>query len=165
MVEETKSVQEHVEQTLQNEESIPQIDWHEKYLYLAAEMGNMKRRYQKNLSDAIEYGKSDLLLDVVNALDNIIVNYHNTDNEDERIRMEKIINEFYTMLKKYQVEPLYSLSKRDMYFNEDTDNALSAIPIDDKVLDNSIADIMKKGYKYKDKILRYEDVIIYKFEE
>lgn len=165
MVEETKSVQEQVEQTLQNEESIPQIDWHEKYLYLAAEMGNMKRRYQKNLSDAIEYGKSDLLLDVVNALDNIIVNYRNTDNEDERIRMEKIINEFYTMLKKYQVEPLYSLSKRDMYFNENTDNALSAIPIDDKLLDNSIADIMKKGYKYKDKILRYEDVIIYKFEE
>lgn len=159
------TVQEQVEQTLQNEEAIPQIDWHEKYLYLAAEMGNMKRRYQKNLSDAIEYGKSDLLLDVVNSLDNIIVNYRNTDNEDERIRMEKIINEFYTMLKKYQVEPLYSLTKRDMYFNEDTDNALSAIPIDDKVLDNSIVDIMKKGYKYKDKILRYEDVIIYKFEE
>ena len=165
MGEETKSVHEHSEQPIQNEDITEQKDWHEKYLYVAAEMDNMKKRYQKKLSDAIEYGKSDLLLDVVNALDNIIVNYRNTDNEDEHTRMEKIINEFYTMLKKYQVEPLYSLSKRDIYFNEDTDNALSAIPIDDKLLDNSIADIMKKGYKYKDKILRHEDVIIYKYAE
>ena len=47
MGEETKSVHEHIDQPIQNEEITPQIDWHEKYLYLAAEIDNIKKRYQK----------------------------------------------------------------------------------------------------------------------
>ena len=35
----------------------PQIDWHEKYLYLAADMENMRKRFNKQLNNAIEYGK------------------------------------------------------------------------------------------------------------
>lgn len=144
---------------------VPEIDWHEKYLYLAADMENMRKRFNKQLSNAVEYGKEEIFLDIITQLDNLILNEKHTDNEDERIRMRTFINGFYTMLKKYNVEPLYSLTKRDMYFNSDTDNAVTSLPIDDSVLDNSIVDVMKKGYKYKDKVLRYEDVIIYKYSE
>lgn len=156
------------EQEQNNEQEVtvvPEIDWHEKYLYLAAEMENMRKRFNKQLSNVVEYGKEEIFLDIITQLDNLLLNEKHTDNEDERIRMRTIINGFYTMLKKYNVEPLYSLNKRDMYFNPDTDNAVTFLPTDDTVLDNSIADVMKKGYKYKDKILRYEDVIIYKVNE
>lgn len=141
---------------------VPEIDWHKKYLYLAADMENMKKRFNKQLSTLVEYGKEEIFLDVISEIDNLILNEKYTDNEDERIRMRTIINSFYTMLKKHNVEPLYSLIKRDMYFNPDTDNAVTSLPTDESVLDNSIVDVMKKGYKYKDRILRYEDVIIYK---
>lgn len=145
--------------------SEPQIDWHEKYLYLAADMENMRKRFNKQLNNAIEYGKEDICLDIITEIDALLLNERHTDNEDERTRLNKIITSFYTMLKKYGVEPMYDLLKRDMYFNPETDNAVTSIPTDDKILDNSIADIIKKGYRYKDKVLRYEDVIVYKFEE
>lgn len=154
------------EQNIEQEVNVvPEIDWHEKYLYLAAEMENMRKRFNKQLSNVAEYGKEEIFLDIITQLDNLILNEKHTDNEDERNRMRTIINGFYTMLKKYNVEPLYSLNKRDMYFNPDTDNAVTFLPTDDNILDNSIVDVMKKGYKYKDKILRYEDVIIYKVNE
>lgn len=153
------------EKIIASEQVVPEIDWHEKYLYLAAEMENMRKRFNKQLSNVVEYGKEEIFLDIITQLDNLLLNEKHTDNEDERNRMRTIINGFYTMLKKYNVEPLYSLNKRDMYFNPDTDNAVTFLPTDDTVLDNSIADVMKKGYKYKDKILRYEDVIIYKVNE
>lgn len=154
------------EQNIEQEVNVvPEIDWHEKYLYLAADMENMRKRFNKQLSNAVEYGKEEIFLDIITQLDNLILNEKHTDNEDERIRMRTFINGFYTMLKRYNVEPLYSLTKRDMYFNPDTDNAVTSLLIDDSVLDNSIVDVMKKGYKYKDKVLRYEDVIIYKYSE
>lgn len=153
------------EKIIASEQVVPEIDWHEKYLYLAAEMENMRKRFNKQLSNVVEYGKEEIFLDIITQLDNLLLNEKHTDNEDERNRMRTFINGFYTMLKKYNVEPLYSLNKRDMYFNPDTDNAVTFLPTDDTVLDNSIADVMKKGYKYKDKILRYEDVIIYKVNE
>lgn len=153
------------EKIIASEQVVPEIDWHEKYLYLAAEMENMRKRFNKQLSNVVEYGKEEIFLDIITQLDNLLLNEKHTDNDDERNRMRTIINGFYTMLKKYNVEPLYSLNKRDMYFNPDTDNAVTFLPTDDTVLDNSIADVMKKGYKYKDKILRYEDVIIYKVNE
>jgi molecular chaperone GrpE len=153
------------EKIIASEQVVPEIDWHEKYLYLAAEMENMRKRFNKQLSNVVEYGKEEIFLDIITQLDNLLLNEKHTDNEDERNRMRTIINGFYTMLKKYNVEPLYSLNKRDMYFNPDTDNAVTFLPTDDNILDNSIVDVMKKGYKYKDKILRYEDVIIYKVNE
>lgn len=153
------------EKIIASEQVVPEIDWHEKYLYLAAEIENMRKRFNKQLSNVVEYGKEEIFLDIITQLDNLLLNEKHTDNEDERNRMRTIINGFYTMLKKYNVEPLYSLNKRDMYFNPDTDNAVTFLPTDDNILDNSIVDVMKKGYKYKDKILRYEDVIIYKVNE
>lgn len=153
------------EKIIASEQVVSEIDWHEKYLYLAAEMENMRKRFNKQLSNVVEYGKEEIFLDIITQLDNLLLNERHTNNEDERNRMRTIINGFYTMLKKYNVEPLYSLNKRDMYFNPDTDNAVTFLSTDDNILDNSIVDVMKKGYKYKDKILRYEDVIIYKVNE
>jgi molecular chaperone GrpE (heat shock protein) len=37
--------------------------------------------------------------------------------------------------------------------------------VDDKTLDNTVKDIIAKGYKYKDKILRYEKVVVNKYKE
>ena len=99
------------------------------------------------------------LINISQALDTLILNERHNDSADERILLKKIITSFYTMLKKYGVEPMYDLgARRDIYFNPRTDNAVTSIPTDDKMLDNSIADVIKKGYMYKDQVLRYSMV-------
>ena len=52
-----------------------------------------------------------------------------------------------------------------MYFNEEFDEAISFIPTNESELDNMIKDVFHKGYKFKDKILRYEQVVVYKYSE
>ena len=49
----------------------PQIDWHEKYLYLAADTENMRKQFNKRLNNAIEYGKEDIFLDIIIYMLNI----------------------------------------------------------------------------------------------
>lgn len=69
------------------------------------------------------------------------------------------------MLKKWDVERLYNTDDRIKNFNPETDNAVMAIPTNDKTLDNTICNIVKHGYRFRNKILRYEEVIVYKFTE
>lgn len=143
----------------------PQIDWKTKYLYLLAELDNTKKRFNKQIEEVREYGRENILYDIIVELDTLLINEKCTDNEDERERLSNIINGFYKMLKKWDVERLYNTDDRIKTFNSETDNAVMAIPTTDKTLDNTICNIVKHGYRFRNKILRYEEVIVYKFTE
>lgn len=139
----------------------PQIDWHEKYLYLAADMQNLKKRYSKQLSDLTTYANETICKDLLGVIDTLELELKHNYNE----RFESLYNSILTILNKYGVTQIYPDNERPMLFHGDTDNAVTALPTTDSIADNTIVDVIKKGYKYKDKILRYEDVIVYKFEE
>ncbi|MBR6908158.1 nucleotide exchange factor GrpE, partial [bacterium] len=55
--------------------------------------------------------------------------------------------------------------ERPVYFNDKYDEAILSKDCDDKNLDNSIDTVYQKGYIFKDKILRYEKVIVNKYKE
>jgi molecular chaperone GrpE len=143
----------------------PPIDWKTKYLYLLAELDNTKKRFSKQIEEVREYGRENVFYDIIVELDTLLINEKCTDNENERERLSNIIKSFYKMLKKWDVERLYSTENRIKTFNPETDNAVMAIPTTDKTLDNTICNIVKHGYRFRNKILRYEEVIIYKFED
>jgi molecular chaperone GrpE len=165
-----------MEEEIKNEEMIectiediqptePPIDWKSKYLYLLAELDNTKKRFNKQIEEVREYGRENVFYDIIVELDALLINEKCTDNEDERERLSNIIKSFYKMLKKWDVERLYSTDARIKTFNSETDNAVMAIPTNDKTLDNTICNIVKHGYRFRNKILRYEEVIVYKFTE
>jgi molecular chaperone GrpE len=139
----------------------PQIDWHEKYLYLAADMQNLKKRYSKQISDLTTYANENICKDLLGVIDTLELELKHNYNE----RFESLYNSILSILNKYGVTQIYPDDERPMLFHGDTDNAVTALPTTDSIADNTIVDVIKKGYKYKDKILRYEDVIVYKFEE
>ena len=139
----------------------PQIDWHEKYLYLAADMQNLKKRYSKQLSDLTTYANENICKDLLSVIDTLELERKHNYNE----RFESLYKSILDILNKYGVTQIYPDDKRPMLFHGDTDNAVTALPTNDSIADNTIVDVIKKGYKYKDRILRYEDVIVYKFDE
>ena len=67
------------------------------------------------------------------------------------------------ILEKYGVELIYK-GERPVFFNSEYDEAITSVITNDPKLDNSINNVYKKGYKFKDKILRYEKVIVNKYE-
>lgn len=139
----------------------PQIDWHEKYLYLAADMQNLKKRYSKQISDLTTYANENICKDLLGVIDTLELELKHNYNK----RFESLYTSILSILNKYGVTQIYPDDERPMLFHGDTDNAVTALSTTDSIADNTIVDVIKKGYKYKDKILRYEDVIVYKFEE
>lgn len=152
------------EQEQNNEQEVtvvPEIDWHEKYLYLAADMQNLRKRHSKQISDLTSYANENICKDLLTIVDTLELELKHNYNE----RFELLYNSILSILNKYGTTQIYADKKRPMVFHGDTDNAVTALPTNDSIADNTIVDVIKKGYMYKDKVLRYEDVIIYKYSE
>jgi molecular chaperone GrpE (heat shock protein) len=67
------------------------------------------------------------------------------------------------LLKMFDVQPIYE--ERPAYFNDEYDEAVLSKDCNDPTLDNSIESVYKQGWRFKDKILRYEQVVINKYKE
>ena len=127
------------------------------YLYLLADMDNQKKRNIEKINNLTKYKNEDLLLDILDIVDDL----------EREIKITKESNPLYNklinILHRYDVKAIYDIDHKE--FNEKYDNAITSINIDNKDEDNKIVDILRRGYLYKDKILRYEDVVIGKYEE
>ena len=144
-------------------------EWKNKYLYLQADLENIKRRYNKQIEDLKKYeGENifkDIITDVCDDFDYLL--RYNESNSLDRSNIEVIYRRLLNVLNKYGVKQMYGFDNgnRPIIFNSDTDDAVSQIATNDKILDNSINSVIKKGYNFKDKVLRYEQVIVNKYKD
>lgn len=142
-------------------------DWKNKYMYLLADLENTKKRYNKLLNDSNKYKEENFFNDFLIILDDFdnIRKFINDDTEDPDKKAILLIHtKLYELLKKYELTKIYD-EDHPIYFNSEYDEAIFKIDVDDKELDNTISEVVKFGYKYKDKILRYEQVIVNKYKE
>ena len=63
-----ETVEAAAEEQAENKE--PEVDYKEKFYYLAAEMENLKRRFSKEKSDLLNFGNEKILTDLVDVIDN-----------------------------------------------------------------------------------------------
>jgi len=132
--------------------------WKNKYFYLQADLENIRKRYNKQIEDLKKYEGENILNDLLEIFDNL--DYSVNDDID-------ILNTYNALLKlfmKYEIELIYE-EERPIFFNSEYDEAIASVTTTDPSLDNSIHKVYKKGFLYKDKILRYEKVIVNKFEK
>ena len=127
-----------------------------KYLYLLADCNNQKKRNIEKINYITKYKNEDILLDLLDIVDDF----------EREISITHEINPLYNkvinILHKYDVKAIYEESHNE--FNDKYDNIITSINIDDEENNNKIVNTLRKGYLYKDKILRYEDVVIGKYE-
>jgi len=137
-----------------------------KYKYLLADLENIKKRYNKQLEDKSKYEGETIFKDIINNVcdDFDYLFKYNKGNTLDRTNIEVIYRRLLNVLENHGITPLYREYDRPAMFNDETDDAVSQVLIKDKTLDNSINNVIKKGYKFKDKILRFEKVIVNKYE-
>lgn len=140
-------------------------EWKKKYTYLLADFDNYKKRINKEKLDSEKYKYENIFLKLIEIYDELDLYYQNSSPENYSPTIDKIENILDTLSNNYGVELIYQPNKRPVYFNSEYDNAIVSIPVKDKSLDGSINKVIKKGFKYKDKILRYEQVIINKYQD
>ena len=135
-------------------------EWKTKYLYLQADLENIKKRYNKQIEDIRKYEGENVFKELIDFVDFLQLQI---DNNGEDQRLLEIKNKMLSLLNIFDVKPIYE--ERPMYFNDQYDEAILSKDCNDKTLDNSIENVYKQGWMFKDKILRYEQVVVNKYKE
>lgn len=129
----------------------------DKYMRLAAEYDNFRKRSAKERLDISAATIGNTVSEILPVFDNFerALNAETTD-EKYKSGVEMIFNQFGEALKKLGVEIIDPLGET---FDPNIANAVNQIE-DDNLGENEVAQVFQKGYKIGDKIIRYAMVVV-----
>ncbi|MGB1268449.1 MAG: nucleotide exchange factor GrpE [Flavobacteriaceae bacterium] len=133
----------------------------DKFLRLFAEFENYKRRTSKERIELFKTASSSVMqamLPVLDDLDRAWVEIEKSQDDNLIKGIELISTKFKATLKEKGLELLDVRQGDD--FNADFHEAITQIPAPSKKLKGKIIDVIEKGYKLGDKIIRFPKVVI-----
>jgi molecular chaperone GrpE len=147
------SVEEQLTQDLANEK--------DKHLRLFAEFENYKRRTSKERIDLFKTANQEVLLAILPVLDDFdraLIEIKKSDDEVLLKGVELIHDKLKSTLFSKGLEEV-TLKAGDL-FDADFAEAITQIPAPSPNLKGKIVDVLEKGYKLGDKIIRFPKVVI-----
>lgn len=157
-VQEAKAEQEiSVEEKLQEELKQEK----DKFLRLFAEFENFRKRTAKERVDLFKTASEDVmksLLPVLDDFDRAYMEISKTEEKELLKGVELISNKLKETLKQKGLTQI-EVSQGDV-FNADDHEAITQIPAPSEDLKGKIIDVIEKGYKLGDKIIRFPKVVI-----
>ena len=141
-------------------ESTPADDWRDRYLRLAAEFDNFRKRSAREFGDLVRNAERELIGDLTEILDDF-VRALDADHKGESVEhfaqgVAQIKSKLWSVLEKRGLERLSTVGKP---FNPEEHDALMRMPseeYDEGVVMQEIA----PGYKLGGKILRHAKVVV-----
>ena len=134
--------------------------WQDKYLRLMAEFDNYRKRTDKEKKGLIALGGEDViksLLGVMDDIDRALVAMSQTDDiESVRKGIELIHQKLLDTLHGKGVQEIEAVGNE---FDTDLHEAVAKLPVEDDKK-GKIIDVVQKGYKLKDKVVRYAKVVV-----
>lgn len=137
----------------------------EKYIRTHADFENTKKRLERNKNQYLEYANENILKDflpILDTLESALNGISSTSVSEESIKnieagIKLIIDNFMKALNKNNVEVIDTNSS----FDPNLHNAIMQVK-DESKEDGEIAQVIQKGYKYKERIIRPSMVSITK---
>ncbi|OIQ16207.1 MAG: nucleotide exchange factor GrpE [Flavobacterium sp. MedPE-SWcel] len=133
----------------------------DKFLRLFAEFENYKKRTSKERVELFKTANQEVLLallPVMDDFDRALVEIAKSENEELLKGVELIHNKFSDTLKSKGLEQV-EVRTGDT-FNADFAEAITQIPAPSDDLKGKIVDVIEKGYKLGDKIIRFPKVVL-----
>ncbi|MBF7090034.1 nucleotide exchange factor GrpE [Flavobacterium sp. ALJ2] len=133
----------------------------DKFLRLFAEFENYKKRTSKERMDLFKTANQEVLLAMLPILDDFdraLVEINKSDDELLAKGVELIYDKLKTTLVSKGLEQV-EVGVGDA-FDADYAEAITQIPAPSDKLKGKIVDVLEKGYKLGDKIIRYPKVVI-----
>lgn len=135
-------------------------DWRDKYLRLQAEFDNYRKRTLKEKMSLVESGGENVikaLLPVVDDVDRALVAMEKSDDvEALRGGVRLISQKFNEVMRQQGVSEIEAVGKE---FDVDHHEAVARFPIEGKA-SGEIIDVVQKGYKLGEKVIRYAKVVV-----
>lgn len=133
----------------------------DKYIRLFAEFENYKRRTTKERIESFKTANQEVLqalLPVVDDFDRAMIEIKKTDDNPLIVGVELIQEKLRSTLISKGLEEV-EIKVGDI-FNADFAEAITQIPSPSPNLKGKIVDVIEKGYKLGDKIIRFPKVVI-----
>jgi molecular chaperone GrpE len=133
----------------------------DKYLRLAAEFDNFKRRNAKERVELIQTAGRDVISDLLEVVDDIERAEKQFDSAEDINQIKDgltlVFNKFRNKLQSKGLKPMEALGKD---FNADLHEAITEIPAPTEDMKGKIVDEIIKGYYLNDKIIRHAKVVV-----
>ena len=134
----------------------------DKFLRLFAEFENYKKRTSKERIDLFKTASQDVMLALLPILDDFerALDHINADKEAEELRkgVMLIYQKLLTALEQKGLSVVEVTQGDD--FNADDHEAISQVPAPSDDLKGKVIDIVEKGYKLGEKVIRFPKVVI-----
>jgi molecular chaperone GrpE len=132
----------------------------DRYLRLAAEFDNYRRRSAKERMDLISLANENLVKDMLPIIDDferaLAAMKDSDDAASAKEGVELIYNKVVAFLKKNGVKEIEATGKE---FDTDFHEAVAQFPVEDEEKKNKVIDVTQKGYTMGDKVIRYAKVV------
>lgn len=152
----TSKYEQEIEQLKQEFEAV-----NDKYLRLSAEFDNYRKRTLKEKTEMLQTAGSSLLESLLPIIDDFeralktIDESKNLEALKEGINL--IYNKFLEFIKSKGVLEIEALNSE---FDTDFHEAITKIPAPKDELKGKVVDVIQKGYKMNDKVIRFSKVVI-----
>jgi len=140
-------------------------NYKEKYLRLYAEFENYKKVANKEKEEIINYANEKLIGELLPVIDNfeLAIKHGNQETDSKwfegiKTGLDNALKEFLRILEKFGLKQIETVGKP---FNPEFHHAVSTLETND-MEENMIAEELRKGYLYKDKVLRASLVTVSK---
>jgi molecular chaperone GrpE len=133
----------------------------DKYVRLFAEFENYKRRTAKERIELFSTASEEVMISLLPVLDDFDRASVEIEKDKENEILKGILlikNKLFDSLKSKGLS-LVTVNKGED-FNADNHEAVTQIPAPSKDMQGKIIDVIEKGYKLGDKVIRYPKVII-----
>jgi len=134
----------------------------EKYLRLAAEFENFKKRTERDHSRRLQFANEEFIREILPIMDDLerAVQSSREDASFERLQegLEIVYENFKEVLKQRGIEPIESVGEP---FNPDYHDAMMTRE-SEEYESETVIDEFQRGYKMGDKVLRHAKVVVSK---
>lgn len=153
----------------QIEENKNDVDWESKYkeiydqyLRLFSEFDNFRKRNTRERIELIKTAGSEILAGVLPVLDDFdralkTMDSATADVASLKTGVDMIFQKLLHVLQEKGLQPYNPIGEK---FDPDLHEAISHIPAQDEAQKGLIIDVVEKGYKMHEKVLRYPKVIV-----
>ena len=133
----------------------------DKYLRLAAEFDNFKRRNAKERVELIQTAGRDVISDLLEIIDDYERAEKQLESSEDVQQIKEGISLIFSKLKnKLQAKGLKPMESINKEFNPDLHEAITEIPSPSEELKGKVLDEVVRGYYLNNKLIRHAKVVV-----
>jgi molecular chaperone GrpE len=133
----------------------------DKYLRLAAEFDNFRKRNAKERNELIKSAGEDVIKSLLDVLDDSERAAQQLElSDDIKTNKEGVFLVFNKLKNVLQNRGLKAMESKEQEFNTELHEAITEIPAPNEALQGKVLDEVQKGYFLNDKIIRHAKVVV-----